>query len=452
MLSDRLKLHDVRSTTPFRLTLLMGALLLAGIVATLGPTYLLTARELTARSDRILYARARSLLATPRADLPVRIRTEITNAAAGFSYFALESRDGELVVGNIRVVAPKLTGQPFDVEASAGQHGPVRVLTVRNADGEMIVLGRDTTQIWDLRHRLLTILLVSGVASTLLVLGGAVVLSIPPLRRVRDLQRASRAIVDGDLAVRMPIAGRHDELDQFAGTVNLMVEEVGHVIAQVKSATDAIAHDLRTPLTRVRASLHRARQRHGLSPEQTAITERALADLDQVIDRFGALLRISELEASGRRSGLAPLDLDDLLNEVVDLYQPLADERGIALHLSTRSVATIDADRGLLFEAIGNLVDNAIKFAASRVVIRVGERLPGPVLEVLDDGPGIPPDERGAVLRRFHRARGAAGVEGTGLGLAVVSAILHLHGFALEFGDARPGLIARVVLSVGAPE
>lgn len=448
MPSERLRLRDIRATTPFRLSLLLGSLLLGGIVATLVLSYALTARELTARSDRLLVARAAGLLATPPADLPARVRTEIANAPQGFSYFALIGVDGEPVTGNIRLAALPPPGRPFNVDERLGEHGPLRVLAVRTDHGETIILGRDISQIRDLRHRLLLILLTSGSASALAVLAIALLLSLAPLRRVRDLREASRAIAAGDLSRRMPIAGRHDELDQFAATVNLMVEEVAHVVAQVKTATDAIAHDLRTPLTRVRALLHRARQIEAPA-ELTALNDRAVADLDAVIDRFAALLRIAELEASERRSGLAPLDMADLLAEIGDLYEPLAEERGVTLTIAGVPVV-VEADRGLLFEAIGNLVDNATKFASSAVTVLTADD--GSYVEVADDGPGIPDDERGAVTRRFHRASGASGVEGTGLGLAVVSAIMHLHGFALELADAHPGLIARIRFYPAAPE
>lgn len=449
--AERLRWREVRSTTPFRLTVLLGGLFLTALWATLGFSYVLTAHELTARSDRILFSRARDLLAEDPAHLPARIQSEIANAAVGVSYFALESRDGGFLVGNIRLTARTMVGQPFSVEAKAGAHGPLRLLTVRTNTGEIIVLGRDISQIRDLRERLLAILVVSGVLGTIVVLVAAVLLSRAPLRRVRALERTSRAIAAGDFASRMPIAGRHDELDQFAATVNVMLDEVAHVVAQVKTATDAIAHDLRTPLGRVRAGLADLADSEDVAPPHAAVVDQAVAELDAVIARFGALLRISELEASGRRAGLAPLDLPPLVAQLVELYEPLAEEKGVGLAIEADAAPRVEADRELLFEAIGNLIDNAIKFACTRVVLRIGQQNGQAVLEVVDDGPGIPPEEREAVVRRFHRAEGAAGVEGTGLGLAVVSAIVHLHGFRLELDDAAPGLIARLRMGATAP-
>jgi signal transduction histidine kinase len=446
MPSDRLRWREVRATTPFRLTLMLGAVFLAGLWATLATSYFFTAHELTARSDAILFTRARTLLHIPPAALPGWVRAEIANTTPGLNYFALVGRDGETVVGNIALPAPLQIDKPYGVAAQPGLHGPLRVLAVRTAEDETILMARDISPIQDLRIRLLQILLVSGLAGTAMVISAATLLSMAPLRRVRDLERASRTIATGGLTQRMPVAGRHDELDQFAVTVNLMLDEVAHVVAQVKSATDAIAHDLRTPLTRVRATLHRMRQETQLPEAARLVTERAIEDLDAVVDRFAALLRIAELEASGRRAGMGTVAPATLLTEIADLYDPLAEERGVTFTVDIRDVPEIMADAELLFEAVGNVLDNAIKFGRARVTLRLVEAEGVPQIEVIDDGPGIPPDEREAVLRRFHRASGAAGVEGTGLGLAVVSAILHLHGFALTFDDAGPGLIVRIRL------
>lgn len=444
MLSERLRFRDVRSTSTFRLTLLLGSAFLVGIVAMLGLIYLLTTWELTTRSDQILYEKAQSLLATPADRLPDRIRAEIGSGSQGFSYFALLDREGQGVVGNVAGVPGMKPDKPFNIPRRPGVHGPLRMLAVRTPSGEMIVLGRDISQIHSLRRRITMILAVSGVAGVLGVFAAAVLLSVRPLRRVRDLQEASQAIAAGHLDTRMPIAGRHDELDQFAATLNQMIEEVGRVIAQVKTATDAIAHDLRTPLTHVRAYLHRAANGPDLPPDSARLVGQAIDDLDDVLARFTALLRISELEASARRSGRGEVDLSALVEEVADLYAPLAEESGISLTWRADEGLRVDADGKLLFEAVSNLVDNAIKFSSTSVSLRAAQIDGRPALEVADDGPGIAEDQRDAVLRRFHRAPDAAEIPGSGLGLSVVSAILHVHGFRLELGDARPGLIARI--------
>ena len=323
--------------------------------------------------------------------------------------------------------------------------GPIRLLAKRTDQGETLLVGRDITQIRDLRVRMLGILVWSGIAIAIGVGVTAIGLSLGPLRRVRDLQAASRAIAEGHLERRMPLAGRHDELDQFADTVNAMVEDVGRTIAQVKGVTDAIAHDLRTPLTRVRANLHRIAQGEALAPDHRARLTQAVDDLDTVLERFAALLRISELEAGSRRAGFAAVDLGVVAARVAELYEPLAEDGGIALTLDCGALP-LHGDEKLLFEAVSNLVDNAIKFGRPGGHVRLvgGAEAGRWWLDVTDDGPGIAADEREAVLRRFHRGRNAASAPGSGLGLSVASAILGAHGLRLDLRDADPGLIARI--------
>jgi len=424
---------------------MLGAVFVIGLIAMLGVVYFAAARDLTARSDRILHAVAEQLARVPADQLPDRVRYELGRNRTGFNYLALIAGDGTPVLGNVRLLRPLVPGRPVDVES--GSRGPFRLVAFRTRDGETLLVGRDISLLRDLRRTILETLIVSGLLILLCVAAAAVEFSRAPLRRVRALQHASREIAAGDFSVRMPIAGRHDELDQFANTVNATVEEVGRVVAQVKGVTDAIAHDLRTPLTRVRATLNALAHRPHDPAEVAAGIDRATAELDLVLERFAALLRISELEAGRRRAGFHRIDLALLVAQVAELYEPLAEDRDIALSVATRPL-WVEGDDRLLFEALSNLLDNAIKFArpGGRVGIALTEDDRGAAIEVRDDGPGIPPEERDAVLRRFHRGVAARDVPGSGLGLSVVVAILNLHGFRLHLSDARPGLCVRIAL------
>jgi len=287
----------------------------------------------------------------------------------------------------------------------------------------------------------------SGTVILFAILVAAIALSVAPLRRLRDLQRACRVIAAGNLDARMPIFGRGDELDLFAGTVNIMVDEVGRVIAQVKSVTDAIAHDLSTPMTRVRNQLYRIRQQAGLDPDVARRIDAATEDLDIVLERFAALLRISELEVTDRRAGFGEVVLDRLIANVCELYEPLAEERGIALTGHGGAGGVIHGDEQLLFEAVSNLLDNALKYTppGGRVSVDLMQHDHAMWIEVRDDGPGIPVDQRKAAFRRFQRGSDTEGIPGSGLGLSVVAAIVHLHQFSIELEDARPGLVVRII-------
>lgn len=437
--------RDIIRISTFRLSAMLGAVFVIGLIAMLGVVYAATARDLTARSDRILHAAAQRLLQVPADQLPDRIRYELRRDRAGFNYLALIAADGTPIIGNIRLLRPLPPGMPVDVEG--GSRGPLRLVALRTREGETLLVGRDISLLRDLRRTILETLIVSGLLTLLCVTTAAIWFSRAPLRRVRALQRASREIAAGDFSVRMPIAGRHDELDQFATTVNATVEEVGRVVAQVKGATDAIAHDLRTPLTRVRATLNALHHRPHDAVEVATGIRQATADLDLVLERFAALLRISELEAGRRRAGFRTIDLGTLVAQIADLYEPLAEDRGITLSVAPRPWSA-NGDDKLLFEALSNLLDNGIKFGrpGGHVAIALIEDAQGRAIEVRDDGPGIPPDERDAVLRRFHRGQDMQGIPGSGLGLSLVVAILHLHGFRLSLSDATPGLCVRISL------
>jgi len=250
-----------------------------------------------------------------------------------------------------------------------------------------------------------------------------------------------REIAAGDLKHRMPVSSRHDELDMFAATVNHMVEEVERLMAEVKGATETIAHDLRTPLTRARARLSRLEQALGEADPRAEDALLVIDELDTVLGRFTAILRISELEAQRRRVGFVSVDPGELVRQAAELYGPVAEARGVSLLALADSPPPVEADPKLLFEALSNLVDNAIKFTpeGGRVQVRAET---GRRIVVEDNGPGVPEAELAAVTQRFYRSERDRLTPGSGLGLSIVSAIVRLHGFALHLEDARPGLKA----------
>lgn len=437
--------------TTFRLTALLGMVFIVAVVGLLSLIYLLTERELEGRTDQVLAREARVLASAPAAELPGRVRAMLAASGSGLAYIALETGDGRLLAGNLPPLRPVRLGHPFEMPAAGRLPVPLRLLALRRDDGILIV-GRDISQIVDLRARMATILLASGLVTALGVALAAVALSRPFLRRIQRLIVTAQRIAAGELSLRMPVAARGDELDVIAGTVNAMIAEIERLLAQVKGATDAIAHDLRAPLGRVRASLASLREQVPGAP--LTIIEGAMDALDSVLQRFNALLRISELEASNRRSGFAPLDPMAVIAAVCELFEPLAETRRITLLLAGSYGRVIHGDRQLLLEAVGNLVDNAIKFTPEGGVVRlsVGPEDGCTVISVRDNGPGIPVGERGQVLHRFHRGSAATGAPGTGLGLHLTAAILHLHGFGLELMDAGPGLLVRILVPVDDSE
>lgn len=244
------------------------------------------------------------------------------------------------------------------------------------------------------------------------------------------------------LGPRLPVSGRGDEVDLLAAIVNRMLGEIERLMGEVKGVCDNIAHDLRTPLTRLRAQLYRMQQNGGGEEDVGPMLERCIVDVDELLERFRALLRISELEDLRRRGGFGSVDLGETLRQVHELYAPLAEDNAIAFRLESAVNTNIQADPHLLFEAFSNLVANAIKFSPrGKVCVRASMEANGPRVEVLDSGPGIPSGEREAVLNRFYRSENGRepAAQGNGLGLSIVAAILRLHGFRMKIDDNESG-------------
>ncbi len=440
-----MRLAELWRISTFRLTLLYGLVFAVGVVALLSMVYVQSAGFLTRRVDGILTAEAAALSTSPADTLRDRINTDLALNDPRTNVFALFDADGHWLAGNLTALPPGLVvdGKPLETAAMSGFPAPARLIARRLAGGQELVVGRDVNQLREMRSIITGALVASGMLILILGLASGTALSLPPMRRLRALQAVGRDIAGGNLTRRMPISGANDELDMFAGTVNAMMGEIERLMAEVKGSTETIAHDLRTPLTRARAQLHRLQQADGPDREDLA---RVTAEIDEVLERFRALMRISELEARGRRAGFTAVELGQVLSQAVELYGPLAEEVGVTLALAADQPATIEADAKLLFEAVSNLIDNAIKFTPSGGVVQV--RLErgggGPRIIVADNGPGIPAEERVTVLQRFYRGERDRLTPGSGLGLAIVSAIVRLHGFTLTLSDAEPGLCATI--------
>jgi signal transduction histidine kinase len=430
-------------TTTFRLTLLYGAVFAAGIVGLLGLIYWSTASYLTGQMDQIVLGEAHALQAAKPADLPNQILHAQASDYRNVYFYGLFSDDGVWIIGNthrLPAMVP-LDGQPHELRQKGFQPG-ARALAERLPWGEILFVGFDAKVLAGVRTILVRSLIVSGALITVLGLGLGAALSLGPLRRVRAVQTASEPILAGEVSARLPISGRRDEIDMLASIANRMMDEVERLLWEVKSVGDHVAHDLRTPLTRLRALLYRLSQSYEENDARRAALEQALLETDRLLTRFKAVQRIAEIDRRERRAGFGPVRLETLLEEVGAVYEPLAEDHGVDLRIEADGACEILADRQLLFEALGNLVGNAIKFTPPGGHVRLRQsRLPqGPALEVIDDGPGVPEDEREAVLQRFYRGRRTLDTPGSGLGLSIVAAISRLHDFRLKLSDADPGL------------
>nr|WP_314494359.1 HAMP domain-containing sensor histidine kinase [uncultured Pseudomonas sp.] len=315
-------------------------------------------------------------------------------------------------------------------------------VAIQIKDGRWLVLLRDNGSLFVVTRIILDALL-WGISLTLIPgFAGWYWLRRRPLKRIRAVQASAELIVAGDLTHRLPLSSRRDELDMLAAIVNAMLDRIERLMHEVKGVCDNIAHDLRTPLTRLRAQLYRIRQQSSEHDPLAEALDQAIGETDTLMARFRGLLRISELEDRRRRAGFLELDPHGLLLELHDFYLPLAEDGAIRLSLQQPSqLPPLNGDRELLFEALANLVGNAIKFTPEGGQVRIVASVDDKALRVAveDSGPGIPIDERQAVFKRFYRSEEGHRHAGFGLGLSIVAAIVDLHGYELEIGESDLG-------------
>jgi signal transduction histidine kinase len=387
------------------------------------------------------------------AELVETIEARLGKTGIHRNYYGLFAANGAHLAGDIQVWPDRLELDPFghSHEHTSGAtralqvadlDPELRVMGETRADGTRLIVARTLSDVRHVRAELLRVLIGGGVTFLGTSLAAALMLSSRQRQRFATMREATVRIANGELAQRLPVTGR-DELDMLSQLVNHMLDEIERLMGEVKGACDGIAHDLRSPLSRLRMRLASLARQIGENGDEkiAAAVGAARDDTQAILNRFSALLRISEIGAMRRRSGFSDVMLPSLADELRELYEPLAEERRIRLALTVASVEPIWADRELLFEAFTNLLDNAIKFApeGGQVGIEVRRDARGAQFVISDDGPGIPPQERGAVLGRFYRGEHASHVPGTGLGLGIVAAIVRLHGFELRIGDAAPG-------------
>jgi signal transduction histidine kinase len=431
------------------LTVLNGAVFALAVLALTSLIYQQTAGYLGRQMDGIVVSEARGLALGGAEHLPERVNRAVAADARHIEYYGLFSAEGVWITGNVRALPRgfRIDGAPREIKAMNLQRGS-RALAERLPWGEILFVGHDALVLSGLRDIVIRALAVSGGLALVLGLAAAAALSLRPLQRIDELRDASRAALKGELGVRLPVSRRRDEIDMLAGVANAMMDEAERLLWEVKSVGDNVAHDLRTPLNRLRALLYRVHQETRLTGSERQMIDQALAETDEMLTRFRALQRIGEIERRDRQAFFEPVRLQSVLEHVIELHQPLAEDRGVTLAADFAPDApAVSADPTLLFEAVSNLVDNALKFtpAGGRVSIRLIARDEGPRIEVADNGPGVPEAEREAVLQRFYRAARSRNEPGSGLGLSIVTAIARLHHFTLVLEAAGPGL--RVALN-----
>lgn len=325
-------------------------------------------------------------------------------------------------------------------------HG-ARARTFRVGGGFRLLVGRDMYELEAIRARIVDTL-IWGLAITLvLALGGGIAMSRSMLRRLEVINETSREIMTGDLSRRIPVRGSQDEFDELVNHLNAMLDRISVLMEDVRRVSDSIAHDLKTPLTRLRNDLEILKRNTDDDSAARESAEQALQEADGLLLTFNALLRIARIESGHRRAGFTQVALADLVRDVAEFYEPLAEQHGLTLSLTIGSEPVIRGDRDLLFQALANLLDNAIKYTPSggAVAVQVQPDAADVRITISDSGPGIAEDQRDMVFQRFYRVENSRSAPGSGLGLSLVGAVAKLHEAQILLQDNQPGLRATLI-------
>jgi signal transduction histidine kinase len=389
----------------------------------------------------------------------------------GSSLYLVTTFAGEALAGNVTALAPGILDNPGwtetvyrrldETETAEHPDHTALVQVFQLPGGFRLLVGRDL----DERERLYHIVLSAGRWSVALVivlgLVGGLFVTRRVLRRVDAMTETTRTIMAGDLGGRLPVAGTGDELDRLAENLNVMLERIEALMHGLKEVSDNIAHDLKTPLTRLRNRCEEALRTAKSAGEYRAALEGTIEDSEGLIRTFNALLMIARAESGQARDDMSEFDAAEIAHDIGELYEPLAEQKGIALKVEADAPAKVKGNRELVSQALANLVDNAIKYTEPRaravngmtpeIVVRAlneGDRI---LLTVADSGPGIPEADRARVVERFVRLEQSRSQPGSGLGLSLASAVARLHGGELTLADNQPGLKSVIALPRGGP-
>jgi signal transduction histidine kinase len=437
----------------FRLAALFTALFLGATLILAGSTYLIVdsafKAELLHAADLDLAAIKKGYAAEGVSEAIEVINQRLTKPPAS-DFLVLESTDGKKIAGNLPFIRPRIGSQRLPAQGAGddeeAEEHEILGRGVLVAPGLYAFSGRDL-YVLSVTERSALQTVAWILAGTLLLAAGAgVVLSRGFLRRMDAITDTCRAIMAGRLNDRVPVAGSRDELARLASTINAMLDRIGALMETINQISSDIAHDLRTPLTRLRQHLEIART-DSLSPQDHKhAIERAIAESDNILAVFAALLRIGQIEAGVLRRPVGLVDLCAVLHEVSETYRPVIEDSGHALEVSPLKSARIRGDRELLFQLLANLIENAMVHTPRGTRISLSQTVgeDSTTVSVSDAGAGIPEAAREKVFRRFYRLEQARSSKGSGLGLALVKAIAQFHNATVSLGDNTPGLVVSV--------
>jgi signal transduction histidine kinase len=443
-------------TTTFRAAAVATGAFAIFVLVLFGFIYWKTDRYLIARSDHVIASQLSVISALPLERKADVIDYQLSEDPRGVQFVGLFRPDGSRVAGNLDSLPPDLkldnSVQSAEVKrksASGVEKRVVRAIGQHLPDGDVLIIGRDVDEAIEISKVVGQALALGLIPALVLCLAVGALLSMRAERRIAYVNERVQRIVAGNLRERLPRLAGDDPFAKLAAIVNGMLDEIEALIQAVAGIGNDIAHDLRTPLTRARLMLERGRTNAQTLEQLQLVADKAVAGIDQSLAITTALLRLVEIENSRRSAGFGKVALADLVREVGELYEPIADNKSITLQVDLSHAPTVDGDRDLLMEAIVNLVDNAVKFTpeGGRVEISLFRGNAESIMRVKDTGAGISELERDAVLKRFYRSDKPKSAPGFGLGLNLVAAIVKLHGFRLTI---HPG--SGCVVDIASPD
>jgi signal transduction histidine kinase len=444
-----------RSTT-LRWTALLATIFAAFVVAMLGFVYLKTKHDLTIRYDRSIRSQMSALAQlSPQRRLDA-VDDDLRQDPGQVRLEGLFGANGHRIAGNLESLPPGLKADDTVQSAVVDRlkedgvaKQPSRLIARTLPDGNVLVAGRNVDEVEEIARAVGGALALGLLPAVLLCLVIGMALNARSRRRIMEVNERVERIVAGNLRERLPHGNGDDPLCKLAIIVNRMLDEMESLIKSLAGVGNDIAHDLRTPLTRARLRLERGRNSATTLEQLQMVADKTIEAIDQGLSIVTAILRLSEIERSERFAGFGKVALAELIREVADMYQPIAEDKGIALLIHSAQELDVHGDRDLLIEAVANLVDNAVKFTPAGGRVEIG-LIPGQgesIVRVKDTGRGISEHERESVLRRFYRSDKAGHTTGLGLGLNLVAAIVRLHGFRLTI---VPG--SGCVVEIGCPK
>lgn len=315
-----------------------------------------------------------------------------------------------------------------------------------------LLVGRDINQLTEAKRRIIQALTWGLVIMLLLAFAGGLVLGRRTARKIERINQTTRSIMSGDLSRRVPLTNHNDDFDQVAENLNRMLDRIQSLMEDIRRVSDSIAHDLRTPLARLRQHLEEARQQENPNSRSARYLEGSIKEADSLLSTFNALLRIARVEAGQIKFGFSEINFHTLIEDIVEFYEPLVEEKQQHMETTLEAGITSWGDRDLVFQAVANVIENAVKYTPQRSNISISliQLNSEAVITIADNGPGIPESQREHVFRRFYRLDQSRSSSGNGLGLSMVSAVVSMHNGRIELQSNNPGLKTVITLPLTA--